>query len=89
MDGNRLSNDDFVKEASSVVDYNHKLLGKEIISGKDCFKIEMIPKPSATIVRKKVMSANWKIDFTGQSFFEFEEYRTLGNNFLLRLRWIF
>lgn len=49
----------------------------------------MIPKPSAAIVWEKVMSTNWEIDFTGQSFFEFEEYRTLGNNFLLRLRWIF
>lgn len=33
------------------------------------------------------LATNWEIDFTGQSFFEFEEYRTLGNNFFLRLRW--
>lgn len=53
--GTDFTNDDLVKEASSVVDYDHKLLGKEIISDKDCYKIEMIPKPSAAIVWEKVI----------------------------------
>ena len=53
--GTDFTNDDLVKEASSVSDYDHKLLGKETISGKDCYKIEMIPKPSAAIVWEKVI----------------------------------
>ena len=53
--GSDFTNDDLVKEASSVVDYDHKLLSKETISNKDCYKIEMIPKPSAAIVWEKVI----------------------------------
>lgn len=53
--GTDFTNDDLVKEASSVSDYDHKLLGKETILDKDCYKIEMIPKPSAAIVWEKVI----------------------------------
>tara|TARA_R110001583_G_scaffold159486_1_gene311326 strand:- start:5086 stop:5856 length:771 start_codon:yes stop_codon:yes gene_type:complete len=53
--GTDFTNDDLVKEASSVSDYNHKLLENETISDKDCYKIEMIPKPSAAIVWEKVI----------------------------------
>lgn len=53
--GTDFTNDDLVKEASSVIDYTHKHLGKESITGKDCYKIEMIPKPSAAIVWEKVI----------------------------------
>ena len=53
--GTDFTNDDLVKEASSVSDYDHKLLGKETVFGKDCYKIEMIPKPSAAIVWEKVV----------------------------------
>lgn len=53
--GTDFTNDDLVKEASSVVDYDHKHLGKETIREKDCYKIEMIPKPSAAIVWEKVI----------------------------------
>lgn len=53
--GTDFTNDDLVKEASSVSDYTHKLIGKEVISEKECYKIEMVPKPSAAIVWEKVM----------------------------------
>lgn len=53
--GTDFTNDDLVKEASSVADYNHKHLGKESILEKECYKIEMIPKPSAAIVWEKVI----------------------------------
>ncbi len=53
--GTDFTNDDLVKEASSVLDYDHKHLGKETMRGKDCYKIEMIPKPSAAIVWEKVI----------------------------------
>ena len=53
--GTDFTNDDLVKEASAVVDYNHKHLGIEEIEGRDCYKIEMIPKPSAAIVWEKVI----------------------------------
>lgn len=54
--GTDFTNDDLVKEASAVSDYDHKHLGMETISGKKCYKIEMIPKPSAAIVWEKVIA---------------------------------
>lgn len=53
--GTDFTNDDLVKEASSVSDYEHTHLGKEVIAGKECYKIEMVPKASAAIVWKKVI----------------------------------
>ena len=61
--GTDFTNDDLVKEASSVVDYDHQILGKETIFNKDCYKIEMIPKPSAAIVWEKVIVWIDAIDF--------------------------
>lgn len=53
--GTDFTNDDLVKEASTVQDYDHKLLGKENVNGKETYKIEMIPKPDAAIVWEKVI----------------------------------
>lgn len=53
--GTDFTNDDLVKEASAVEDYTHTHIGKETIAGKECYKIEMIPKPSAAIVWEKVI----------------------------------
>ena len=61
--GTDFTNDDLVKEASSVSDYDHTLLGKETIANKDCYKIEMVPKPSAAIVWEKVVVWIDSIDF--------------------------
>ena len=61
--GTDFTNDDLVREASSVVDYDHTLLGKEAIMGKECYKIQMIPKPSAAIVWEKVIVWIDTIDF--------------------------
>lgn len=35
------------------------------------------------------IAKNWELNFTGQSFFEFEDYKTLGNSLFLRLQWSF
>lgn len=53
--GTDFTNDDLVKEASSVEDYEHRHLGRENLDGKECYKIEMVPKPSAAIVWEKVI----------------------------------
>lgn len=53
--GSDFTNDDLLNESSIVVDYTHKLLGKEIISGKNCFKIELIPKENAPVVWGKII----------------------------------
>ncbi len=53
--GTDFTNDDFVKESSMVDDYNHKLLGSEKIDDRDCYKIELIPKPDAAVVYSKIL----------------------------------
>jgi hypothetical protein len=61
--GSDYTNDDILKESSIVVDYNHKLIGEENISGLDCYKIEMIPKEDAAVVWGKVIKWISKKEF--------------------------
>ncbi|SNR34529.1 hypothetical protein [Lutibacter flavus] len=35
------------------------------------------------------VATNWELNFTGQSFFEFDPYKTLGNTLFVRLRYSF
>ena len=53
--GSDFTNDDLVKQSSIVVDYTHKLLGKEQVREMECYKIEMIPLPEAAVVWGKVI----------------------------------
>ena len=53
--GSDFTNDDLVKESSIVTDYKHKVVGDSTIEGRDCWEIEMIPKPEAAVVWSKVM----------------------------------
>lgn len=61
--GSDFTNDDLIKESSIIEDYTHKLLGDSVIEGRDCYKIELIPKPNAPVVWGKIY--NWidKKDF--------------------------
>ena len=61
--GTDFTNDDLVREASTVEDYDHTLLGKETILNKDCYIIQMIPKPTAAVVWEKVIVWIDTIDF--------------------------
>jgi len=54
--GSDYTNDDLVKESSVVVDYTHKLLGKETIRDQECYKIELIPLPDAPVAWGKVIT---------------------------------
>lgn len=53
--GTDFTNDDLVKESSTVEDYVHTLLGSEKIDERDCYKIEMKPKPETAVVWEKVI----------------------------------
>jgi len=53
--GSDFTNDDLLNESSIVVDYTHKILGKEIVSEKNCYKIELIPKEDAPVVWGKII----------------------------------
>lgn len=52
--GSDFTNDDMIREFSIVYDYRHKILGDSVIEGRNCYKIEMIPKEDAAVVWGKV-----------------------------------
>jgi hypothetical protein len=52
--GTDFTNDDLVRESSITTDYNHRLLGNETLLGRNCSKIELIPRPDAAVVWSKV-----------------------------------
>ncbi len=54
--GSDFTNDDLVKESSVIVDYNHTLIGKELLRGQECYKIELLPLPDAAVTWGKVIS---------------------------------
>ncbi|SMO51854.1 outer membrane lipoprotein-sorting protein [Fodinibius sediminis] len=61
--GSDFSNNDLVREASIVVDYNHTLLGDTTISGYDTHKIQLEPRATAPVVWEKVILFVTKDEF--------------------------
>lgn len=53
--GTDMSNDDLVRESSSVRDYTHKITGDSTIENRLCWKIELTPKPDAPVVWGKLI----------------------------------
>ena len=48
--GSDFTNDDLVRESSIVNDYTHNFAGDTVILGRECYKIELVPKPDAAVV---------------------------------------
>jgi outer membrane lipoprotein-sorting protein len=61
--GTDFTNDDLVKESSVVEDYNQMLIGDTIIQSRDCYIVQMIPKPETPVVWSKVIVCIDKNDF--------------------------
>jgi len=61
--GSDYSNDDVLNESSVVNDYTHKIIGTETIERKDCYKIELNPKPTSLVVWGKQEMWITKTDF--------------------------
>ena len=53
--GSDFSNDDLVRESSTVDDYEHRVLRTEEYNGYECYVLELIPKPDSPIVWGKVL----------------------------------
>lgn len=53
--GSDFTNDDLLNESSIVVDYTHTLLGNENVSGKDCYKVQLIPLENAAVVWGRII----------------------------------
>ena len=54
--GSDFTNDDMVRESSMVTDYTQKILGEDTIRGFNCYKIELMPLPTAAVVWGKVIT---------------------------------
>lgn len=74
--GSDFTNDDLVKESSILKDYTHTLLGKENIRGRECYKIQLIPKEDAPVVWGKIISwisvdsfDQWRVEFYDEDGF--------------------
>lgn len=53
--GSDFTNDDLLNQRSIVVDYTHKLIKEEVVSGENCYKIELIPHEDAPVVWGKII----------------------------------
>ncbi len=71
--GSDYTNDDLLNQRSIVVDYTHKLIGEEMISGEQCFKIELLPKEDAPVVWGKVLMWISKKDYLSLKVEYFDE----------------
>jgi outer membrane lipoprotein-sorting protein len=48
--GSDYTNDDILKESSVVNDYDHEIIGEELISDRLCYKIKMVAKEDAAVI---------------------------------------
>ncbi len=61
--GTDFTNDDLVRESSVLEDYTHTIIGDTVIQNRDCYVVNMIPKPEAAVVWGKVIVCIDKKDF--------------------------
>jgi outer membrane lipoprotein-sorting protein len=52
--GSDFTNDDLVRESSTINDYEHEISGTTLLDGYECHIIMMTPKPDAAVVFGKV-----------------------------------
>lgn len=77
--GTDFSNDDLVKEASVIEDYEHKIVGEELVEGRNCYVIELLPKASAAVIWGKVTMWIDKKDYLMLKVTYFDEDNELVN----------
>lgn len=53
--GSDFTNDDLVRESSTVDDYEHRILREETLDGRESWVLELIPKPDTPVVWGKVL----------------------------------
>lgn len=61
--GSDFTNDDILNQSSIVVDYTHSFAGSETVSGRDCYKVNLVPKEDAPVVWGRVVLWISKSDF--------------------------
>ncbi|MDR2815605.1 MAG: outer membrane lipoprotein-sorting protein [Proteiniphilum sp.] len=79
--GSDFTNDDMVRESSSVKDYTHRLEKTEQVREYDCYKVILIPKEEAAVVWGKVVMWISKEDFMEIKTEFYDEDEFLINTF--------
>ena len=77
--GSDFTNEDLMKESAFVHDYNHTILGEEVVLGKQTYKIQLLPKDDAAIVWGKVIMWISKDEFNKRKIMYYDEYGELVN----------
>lgn len=74
--GSDFTNDDLVRESSILEDYNHRILGEEMIGDRKCWKIELQPKADAAVVWGKIVMWIDKTDYLQlkTTFYDEDDY---------------
>ncbi len=74
--GSDFTNDDLIRESSIVQDYDHSIVGEERVLDRDCYKIQLIPKPEAAVVWGKLYLWITKKDYLELKveFYDEDEY---------------
>lgn len=80
--GTDFTNDDLVKEASIADDYDQSLIGGETVLDRDCYKIQLIPKPESAVVWGKIILWIDKKDYLMLKAEYYDEENTLVNTML-------
>jgi outer membrane lipoprotein-sorting protein len=78
--GTDFSNDDLVRESSTIDDFTHSLLREEKRDGIDCFVVQMVPNPDAAVVYEKVLVWVSKGDYLQVRVENYDEYGELVNH---------
>jgi len=79
--GSDFTNDDMVRESSSVNDYTHELEKTEQVREFDCYKVILTPKEDAAVVWGRVVMWISKDDFIEVKTEFYDEDETLINTF--------
>ncbi len=83
--GSDFTHDDMINQRSIVVDYTHEIIGEAELEGRDCYKIELIPKEDAPVVWGKIIFWITKSDdlMLKSEYYDEDEYLVkteLGRN---------
>jgi outer membrane lipoprotein-sorting protein len=80
--GSDFSNDDLVRESSSISDYKHRIVREEKYQGRDAWVLELIPKPESSIVFGKVLIWVDKEHFIQLKIENYDEDGSLASSIL-------
>lgn len=82
--GSDFSNDDLVRGVSTIDDYDHELLGSEVIDDQECYKIQLVPHPETPVVYEKIVYWVSKEHYLPVKVENYDEYDQLASTINFR-----